>query len=343
MRVKRKIIFETFIGSHLYGTSRPESDIDYCGVFFPSTEDLLGIQNCPGEWTENEKYSSGERNTAGDVDRKYFSVKKFLHLLGDGQSGPLEMLFSPKKLWVYPTRPFKGPWSEIISNKEIFLSKQSVNPFIGFAIAQAHKAVLKGENLNLIRGFIIFLEKYHPHQTLKEVITTEYLMCSDGPHQIKKIMTEGGIPAVEIAGKKYEFTQQIRYVLQKLKRIEKEYGTRSEAAAASTYDYKSLMHAYRLIEEGKMLLRDGEIRLPFDKERASFFLKIRNGDYKADYFEEIQQMLTELREIKEKSTLPEKPDYGKIDEMCQEILYRHLTGDWNLDPCYKEVYPTEDR
>lgn len=329
MKNERKIVFETMVGSHLYGTNRPESDEDFCGIFLPSTADMLGMQNCPSEWSKNEKYSISDRNEAGDVDRKYYSLQKFLKMAAEGQSLQLEMLFAPKKYWTYPQRPLHDEWSHILKNRDLFISKKSLLPFIGFAKAQAHKALIRGSNLNLIRDMILHLKTHHPHENLGHALldgAVVRLMYDNtrGDTPIKYVTTSGGQRAIEIAGRQYEFTQQIRYVIQKLKRIEKTYGTRSETAADNTYDYKSLMHAYRLIIEAKMLLTLGEIILPLSPQECKFLLSIRNGEYKADFFQEIEEKLTELREFQIKSHLQESVNHGKIEELCQDILYKHL-------------------
>lgn len=337
MKVERKIIFETIVGSHLYGTERPDSDMDYCGIFLPSTDDMLGLQNCPTEWSQDVKTSTGPRNAAGDVDRKYYSLQRFLNLAAEGQSLQLEMLFSPRNrnnprinLWQYPTRPFNGGWSQILKNRELFVSKQSILPFIGFAKSQAHKAVLKGRSLNLIRELIMWLETQHPHAKLGDCLVPyenghmTALGSADRMHNITYVTTDGGSQAIEVAGRQYEFTQQVRYTLQKLRRIEQQYGTRSAEAAANVYDYKSLMHAYRLIEEAKQVLTRGEITLPLDQEFCKFLRSIRNKEYHTDFFQELEDKLTELRELKAKSTLPDTINRGKIQSLCQEMLHEHL-------------------
>jgi len=329
MKVEREIIFETKVGSHLYGTNRPESDDDYMGIFLPSTKDVLGLENPPTEWSANQKLSAGDRNTAGDTDRKYYSLRQFFCLLAEGQSGQLEMLFSPRNLWEYPRRGMRCPWSTIILNREMFVSKGSIMPFIGFAKAQAYKATVKGDNLNILRDMILFLKSHNKYDTLGDALkdgAIKALMYDNTRGSVPLVYTtsEGGIKSLEIAGREYEFTQQIRYVLQKLERIEKKYGTRSEAAAELGYDFKSLMHAYRLLFEAKMLLTEGELRFPLPPETVTFLKKIRAGEYEADYFAEIEDRLTELRELKEKSPLPYSVDHAKINELCQTMMYEHL-------------------
>lgn len=329
MKVERKIIFETRVGSHLYGTNRPESDQDFMGIFMPSTADILGLQNPPSEWSANEKLSTGDRNTVGDTDRKYYSLRQFFCLLSEGQPGQLEMLFSNRPNWITPSRPKADEWSKILKNRELFVSKGSIMPFIGFAKAQAYKATVKGDNLNLLRDMILHLSRHNRFSTLGEALLNgevSALMYDNtrGSVKLKYVTSEGGVPSIEIAGREYEFTQQVRYVLQKLKKIEEKYGTRAEAAAEVGYDFKSLMHAYRLLFEAKMLLTEGELRFPLPSDTVAFLKKIRAGEYEADYFDEIENMLTNLREIKEKSSLPYKADHSKIESLCQEMMYEHL-------------------
>lgn len=325
-KVDRKIIFECRVGSHLYGTNRPDSDEDFLGVFMPSSDDLLGLENAPSEWSMNEKNSTGDRNTIGDTDRKYFSLKKFLNLLSEGQSGPVELLFAPRDLWIQ----FSPEWQKILENRHLFISQNSIKPFIGFATAQAHKATLKGNNLNLVREMILWLDSEVKYATLESVVTRANgritsIRAEENVYELKYVITDGGTDAIEIAGRQYELTQQVRYVLQKLKRIEQRYGTRSEAAAEHGYDYKSLTHAYRLLFQAKELLATGKISLPRPMAERAFLTKVRSGTYQADYFQEIQDQMTEIRSVI--SDLPKEVDHGKISELCKEMTYKHIFGE----------------
>src|SRR6185295_2074802 len=147
---KRKIIFKARVGSHLHGTNTPTSDEDFLGVFLPSTEDLLGMQNRPSEMTENKKLSETARNTKGDVDCKFLALYEFFRQAAQGQSQAVELFFVPDE-HVMLTTP---EWEFIKQHKEIFLSKKTISPIIGFAIAQVHKSKIKGDNLNKINHLI---------------------------------------------------------------------------------------------------------------------------------------------------------------------------------------------
>lgn len=324
----RKIIFECHVGSKLYGTNRPDSDDDFMGVFLPSTEDMFSMQNCPSEWSMNEKLSDGERNTIGDIDRKYYSVQKFLNLAAQGQPKQIEMLFAPKDKIIIST----SEWDKIVNNKETFLSKNSVLPFIGFAKAQAYKATLKGDNLRLVRNLLMnfsYLREPMFRTTVSEntklISETEAKFLGETV-KIEETQYRPGVimKCVVVAGRKFEFTQSLKNVYNKLQELEARYGTRSEATAEAGYDYKSLMHAYRLLFETEQLLRTGKLEFPLSPTNCTRLLQIRNGTYQADYFQEIEDKLTEIKNIK--SDLPENVDWGKVNKLCQETLMGYFLG-----------------
>lgn len=308
----RKIIFECSVGSKLYGTNRPDSDDDFMGVFLPSTEDTLSLLPGPTELSYDVKLSSGERNTVGDVDRKYYSLQKFLLLAMQGQSKQLEMLFAPKNLWVQST----PEWEEVLSNLHFFLSQNSVKPFIEFAISQSHKAAVKGENLNLMRDLVSKLEVMAPSKPLKSTLTEE--MTS----QLKMITLEDGCAGFELAGRKYLLSMKTKDFVVRLKKLIDQYGTRSQKAASEGLDFKSLSHAYRLILETETLLKTGSLSFPLPLEQVEFLKKVRAGLHDADHFTDLQNMKESLSKIS--SPLPQETNVKAINEFCQKLLFNHL-------------------
>lgn len=324
----RKIIYECHAGSFLYGTNRPDSDQDYMGVFLPSTEDLFSMSNCPSEWTLDEKKSEGERNTVGDVDRKYYSLQKYLNLLAQGQPKQLEMLFAPENMTITKT----SEWEIIYNNKDLFLSKNFIEPFVGFAKAQAYKSTLKGDNLNKIRNIISKLDDMQALRWFNE-FTVDTLITHNLSEDtwtflqeyvdVEEVQYRPGVmmSCMKIAGRKFEFTQSLKNVLNKLKELESKYGERSETAAEKGIDTKSLMHAYRLLFESEQFLRNGKLILPLPRTQCEFLLSIRSGNYSADFLQEIEDKLTEIKKID--SSLPDKVDWSKINKLCQQILMEY--------------------
>jgi len=89
------------------------------------------------------------------------------------------------------------------------------------------------------------------------------------------------------------------------------------------FDTKHGSHLIRLITEAEELLKTGFITFP--RPDAKFLLDIRNGLYK---YEELSYLLEsyelKFNELYEKTLLPHSANKQKIDEMCINIVKRHL-------------------
>lgn len=233
----RKIILETRVGSHLYGTNRPDSDEDFQGIFLPTKEDLLSIQNCSTEWSLNDKKSTTIQNQSGDVDRKFYSLKRFLHLAVEGQPGQLELFFATPQTTVSYDKVI---WPLLLDNIGLFLCRKSIVPFIGFALSQAHKATIKGETLNLIRDILAtYPEPIKANLTLQSVMGKEFMQSGERRAHITqnnslKIVTNSyGFTTVEIGGRNYDAKLKLKTFIQNIKELESRYGKRARAAAAN--------------------------------------------------------------------------------------------------------------
>lgn len=333
---ERFIICEIVTGSHLYGTNRPQSDLDYTGVFMPGTDDIFSLQRCPTEWTKNEKHSSGERNVAGDIDRKFYSIQRFLQLAGEGQPSQLELLFAPPEA-IQQSSP---EWDLIKSQASIFLSKKSIAPFVGFALSQAHKATIKGANLNLIRDVLDWgyrtLYERERNVSLAKVASIDgdslLIRNSDKVIILKIVTNTQGFRTVEIGGRNYDVNLKTKTFLENLKVLEERYGSRAKNAADKTYDYKSLMHAYRMLAEARELLATGKITLPRPPGEILFYKSILAlGDPgnqvidNFDHFGELTARIDELRQqLEPKSALPDEPNWAAINRLCTELLRSYL-------------------
>jgi hypothetical protein len=326
---KRKIITKITTGSHLYGTNRPDSDEDFQGVFLPSREDLLGLDNYPNEYQENHKKTEGQKNSAGDVDCKFFSLRRFFTLAGQGQPGQLEMLFAPPSAYHQNT----SEWSVILDSKDLFLSTTSVTPFIGFALSQAHKAQIKGQNLQKITDLIdnlSGLSKEDQHEPIKNLISQKDGIFSLNGIIIDVETNEHGFAMINLAGRRTDVGLKTKTFINNLKDLASKYGTRSKAASenANGLDYKSLMHAYRLIGEAKELLSSGLITLPRPPGEVSFLLGVRNGVLPCPADGVFDHLMEEIETIKNeyenKSDLPLVPQWSNIKELCVMMQTYHL-------------------
>lgn len=334
----RVVLFECVTGSHLYGTHLPTSDWDFAGVFAPSPVDHFGLQACPTEWVKNEKVSPGLRNGPGDVDLKYFSVRRFCQLAGEGQSGPLEMLFAPSRL----VRVSSGLWSTVAANRDAFLSRKGVAPFVGFAMAQARKTSVRGEDLRRVRALRDALGDAASSKVgrLVDFIETGRHPLPDVPgpailagQAVTLVAGEGRHPMmVEVAGRRWYVTVSPGVMLDGLDKLLAGYGSRTEAAAEDRYDRKGLLHAFRLLGEAEEFLRDGRITLPRPTAELDFLMRIRRREWPGpndDPFRELFERLDVLkREVEPRSPLPEEADWDRIQRVCVEVQAESIGLEW---------------
>lgn len=311
-----KVIFKCVTGSHLYGLNTPESDEDYLGVFVPSLEQYLGLENPPVEVSQSDKKSDGARNTKGDVDCKLISLKSFLRFCGQGQSMMLEMLFVPENQILEKT----PEWDIILENKHLLLSRKGVAPFLGFARAQAHKAVIKGENLRLITKLIKDINNYDRSWRAADLITEDSTLCGN---PVKTYVNDHGFKQLHIAGRDYDVNIKLKTLQDNLKQLAGRYGTRVQAAAEDFYDYKSLLHAMRQISEAEEFLATGHITLPRPEPENSFLMSIRRKEWPDPDFDLFRHMNDKIDHIQQvldlESPLPKAPNWSKINDLCIKI------------------------
>jgi len=115
------ILFKTKFGSHLYGTNTPKSDLDYKGIFVaPLDEIILGHSSSVVQDNSKKDKAFGERNEAGDIDIEYKELRQFIKDCLSGQTYALDMLFSPKDLWLNtsPEWEFNGDRARLAMNNK---------------------------------------------------------------------------------------------------------------------------------------------------------------------------------------------------------------------------------
>lgn len=116
-------------GSHMYGCSTPESDSDTRGFVVEPAEYLLGRQ----------KFEQHEDKV---TDCVIWGFPKFIHQLTKGTPNTFEILFAPKSQILEITK--YGQY--ILDNKDIFVAKNQLMPFAGFAKSEWLKAQLMTKN-----------------------------------------------------------------------------------------------------------------------------------------------------------------------------------------------------
>lgn len=292
------LIFESLFGSHLYGTSTPQSDIDYRGVFVPEKDYLLS----PFKNIEQKEYS-GE-------DKVHYALKKFFQLASDCNPNIVELLFTTSDTKTVNT----DAWKEIEENRDLFLSQKCRFTFSGYAESQLKR-------IKLHRSWLLNPPKTKPNRK-------DYGLKDAPEFGLEKVevLIHAPIETIDpkwreyaLAEKSYHDAKQYwdNYDNWKKSRNPK----RAEIEERYGYDTKHAMHLYRLLGEAKELLENRIITFP--RPDKDFLLAIRNGYYKYD------DLIIESESIKLtidniETSLCKKPNLEKLEDLYIKVIEKYI-------------------
>lgn len=127
--ISESIILLGPTGSRAYGTATEESDEDYKGIVIPPISYHLGLDSF-SEY--NNTGGKTYKNTKDDVDITLTHLNKFVKDAIKGVPNNIEMLFLP--INQYHLLSYEG--EQLVKARRLFLSKQIIKKFGGFANSQ---------------------------------------------------------------------------------------------------------------------------------------------------------------------------------------------------------------
>lgn len=303
-----KIMLLGYGGSHAYGTNIETSDIDIRGFYQNPADEILGIV------PDKEQYVDGTTDTT------IYSLKKQIRLLESCNPNAIELLgLRPQDYF------FISPEAQmILDNKDIFLSKKAVNTFGGYAYAQLNRLTNK-------RG-----------RAAEEVIANEARSMSKSVRHIQEKYHKDGMSiviheeenrlGVDISIRDMDINDVSR-ILEEINQVHTCYkrSTRNDKAESRGRIAKHMMHLIRLYVMAIDILNKHEV-ITYREDEHDLLMDIRNGKYlKEDGvtptkdFETILNGYTRrFEEAKVNTTLPDEPDYRKINNLVIDINRRYL-------------------
>lgn len=118
--------FLCVVGSKLYGTDTPDSDLDIRGFNFMPKEFLLGI-----------KKFDQHQNLADGNDIVVWSAEKFIKMLLNGSSVAFEMLFCSTTMTIRRSKPAEI----LLRNTDLFISERVIKCMLGYAQSEWRKVL----------------------------------------------------------------------------------------------------------------------------------------------------------------------------------------------------------
>lgn len=325
MKPLRRLV-TTVHGSHLYGTSTPESDRDYKGVHLPSGQGIL-LQRPENVFDESIKAKDAAGKNTGDaIDHQSYSVEKFCRMLAIGDGFATEILFAPDDCIVEAA----PEWDALKEEAKALLNRE-VKGFVGYCKQQAAKYGVKGSRMEAVEKLVILLNdamKKHDPKTRLEVIEDELRAFTDQVEMANLMVIESGCTKdmlhIECCGRKVSMRSGLEDASKIYGAVWNNYGERARRAKESKgVDWKAVSHAVRVARQAQELMTTG--RITFPRPDAEELLDIKLGKFA---YTDIQPMLEGLIDELDRidSVLPPKPDEDEIERIISEIvLPRHLS------------------
>lgn len=317
-----KTIVKAYFGSHLYGTSTPESDIDFKEIYVPHARDIL-TGNVKEHMSKNTNNTSS-KNTKDDVDHELYSLKYFFKLSADGETVALDMLHTPQSLVVKSDLP--DVWKYIQDNRSRFYTT-NMKSYLGYVRKQASKYGVKGSRLAVLR------------QALKR--SNEWGQYFDNGAVIRLSHMKNVLPVGEFASwvetenektgkqtfynlldRKFQDTLTNKEFNAILVKLEENYGERARKAEANEgIDWKALSHACRGGLQLLEIYKTGDLVYPL--QDAPFILDVKLGKHTfktvQEFLEDIVEQVEQASEQAAKNGMQQKVDMSFWDDFLEQV------------------------
>lgn len=300
----QKLQYVTLAGSHAYGTTTEDSDIDLRGWYHSSIADLLGLE------VTNHKETQVE---FGDTDSVFYSFHKFIKLLTNCNPNIIELLGTRPEQVVY----MRDDAKYLRDHVEMFLSKRAFITFAGYATqqlrrlenalardsyppAEKEKHILRSLEAEMLAETDAF-QLFHTDNTIKL-----YLDKADDVDEIHIDLKLHAVPLRQFVTLAHQFANQL-----------KNYGklTGRNRKKDNAHLYKHAMHLIRLYYTGIDILKHHQI-ITYREKEHDLLMSIRNQEVPLAKVFQLQQSLeVELQHARDESTLPEYPDINTINQM----------------------------
>lgn len=317
-----KTIMKGYFGSHLYGTSTPESDVDFKEIYVPHARDIL-TGNVKEHMSKNTNNTSS-KNTKDDVDHELYSLKYFFKLAADGETVALDMLHTPPSLVVKSDLP--DVWKYIQDNRSRFYTT-NMKSYLGYVRKQASKYGVKGSRLAVLR------------QALKR--SNEWGQYFDNGAVIRLSHMKNVLPVGEFASwvetenektgkqtfynlldRKFQDTLTNKEFNAILVKLEENYGERARKAEANEgIDWKALSHACRGGLQLLEIYKTGDLVYPL--QDAPFILDVKVGKHTfktvQEFLEDIVDQVEQASEQAAKNGMQQKVDMSFWDDFLEQV------------------------
>jgi hypothetical protein len=344
-------IFLSLHGSHAYGTSTPESDLDVRGVCIAPREYYLGF---------TQAFEQAEQH---EPDLTIFDLRKFLRLAADANPNVIEVLFTDPSDHLRVTKLGE----RLLENRNLFLSKRVKSTFSGYAVSQLRRIQrhygwhtnppkapptraeyglpertlipadqLAAANADIQKKLdtwsVDFLDTLDP-ATRIEVLNKMHAHLAEIQVSMDVDLWKGAARTIgydenfiELLDRERRYTAKHREWEQYQNWKKNRNPKRAELEAKFGYDCKHGYHLVRLLRMCREILTTGEVLVKRpDREEL---LEIRNGAWPYEKLVEFAEGEDKaLWDVMRASSLPKEPDRARLDALCISMVEQSFSLD----------------
>lgn len=305
--IDKHTVYLTTYGSHAYGTSTPESDVDVRGFAVAPKSHVQGFAYTFEQCERNDK------NGHQGLDSVVYDIRKFCNLAADCNPNIIETLFVDES----DIRVLHPAGKLLRDNRDLFISKKARHTFSGYAIAQLKR-------IKTHRGYVLNPPTHKPTREEFGLSITEKISADMmGAYDKMENNTAVGIQAV-VAPNVMELVFKERQYKAALDRWNQHENwkanrnpKRSQMERDFGYDGKHALHLVRLLRMCREILMGKGVIVK--RPDAEELLAIRRGEWKyEDLIEWAEREDAEMQVLYTESTLRKTPDVGKLNDLCCE-------------------------
>lgn len=315
----KNIILLSLGGSHAYGTQTETSDLDVRGIALNKKREIITNQNF--EQFVNE-----------ETDTTIYAFNKIITLLSNCNPNTIELLgLKPEHyLYVHPIG------QELLDNKKMFLSRKAAHSFGGYATAQLRR--LDNKSARLLG------QEQREHHILNSILSAKYTFPEKyfyypedaiNLYVDKSVQEEYDTEIFMDVNLHHYPLRDWKSMWSEMNNIVKDYskiGKRNQRAIEHNKLGKHMMHLVRLYLMALDIFEKEEI-VTYREKDLPFLMDIRNGKYLdgerqpiPEFYEIIDEFEKRLAYAKENTSLPDVPDYKKINEFAADVNERVVLG-----------------
>jgi predicted nucleotidyltransferase len=307
-------ILEIRVGSHLFGTDTPDSDLDLVGIFMPCEEMVYGFQKCEEvDLSYVDKDDTG-RNTKDAVDFKMQEYRKFVRLAIQNNPNILHHLFVNKK----NIRYIDNWGANLLDHRFLFPHKGAHHRFVKYADSQRHKMVIKPQNYADLENGLGFLELFDSNRVMADVITEQNKLSENGAFK-----DPGKGKHVKCGDLNFERGVFVKKAKKMIKHRLDNATSRHVLFTKFGYDVKFASNLIQLLKEGIELMETGQIQFPL--AYAGEILDIKKGKHSVEgILEWADGLVEDARKAYEITELPADPPTDKIEKFLVNEVRDYL-------------------